>query len=147
MRVLHYTTYPDTHTFVRVDEVGQVMTVEHTDAKAEPIAQPGDFLLGFSDDLLDEVRVSAFDFVSGADVSGLCVHFANERFPRMTPSAQVKPSDPLRCSSCAAVTWPTAERCEECGDRQPEWNCSFCGHSMRPTLLNCADCGFLRPDL
>ncbi|PPH07144.1 hypothetical protein C5D09_06895 [Rathayibacter sp. AY1C9] len=147
MRVLHYTTYPDTHTFVRVDEVGRVMTVAHTEARAQPVALPGDFLVGFSVDLLDPIRVSVADFLGGADVAGLCVHFANEESPRVSPSAKVKPSDPLRCVSCAAVTWPSAERCEECGTRQPDWDCAFCGHAMPPTLLNCADCGYRRPDL
>lgn len=74
MRVLHYTTYPVVHTLVRVDEIGRVMTVAHTEAKAEPVATPGDFLLGFSDDLLDPIRVSVADFLGGAVVAGLCVH-------------------------------------------------------------------------
>lgn len=147
MRVLHYTTYPGTHTFVRVDDLGQVLTVAHTDASADPIVKPGNFLLGFSDDILDPIRVPVIEFLGGADVTGLCVHFANEESPRMTPSADVKPSDPMRCSSCAAVTWPTAERCEECGTRQADWQCSFCAHSMPPTLLNCADCGYPREGL
>ncbi len=46
MRVLHYTTYPETHTFVRVDEVGQVMTIAHTAANAEPVARPRIFSWG-----------------------------------------------------------------------------------------------------
>lgn len=147
MRVLHYTTYSGAQTFVRVDELGQAMAVAHTEARNDPIAKPGDFLLGFSDDVLDPIRVSAVDFFHGADVSGLCVHFANKQYPRMTPSADIKPSDPMRCSSCAAVTWPSSELCEACGTRQPDWECSFCTHLMPPTLLDCADCGYSRQGL